>query len=146
MKNSARNEKKSLDDEFYPRLEVPKRRIPKFQETVFIGKNLYVNNRKFGIFDWISPDFSAWNDTFDKIFWVLVAPIFVFLRLNEIRMMTETDWKRKEILILTKLKTFFCSATYGMVFNRWFAKCTLSFCILEKSTLDSTRLTGEIAQ
>ena len=81
----------------------------------------------------------AWNDTFDKIFWVLVAPIFVFLRLNEIRMMTETDWKRKEILILTKLKTFFCSATYGMVFNRWFAKCTLSFCILEKST----RLTGE---
>ena len=53
--------------------------------------------------------------------------------------MTETDWKRKEILILTKLKTFFCSATYGMVFNRWFAKCTLSFCILEKST----RLTGE---
>ena len=139
MKKTARNEKNSPDGQFYPRLEVPKRRILKFQETVFIGK-------KIGIFDWKSPDFSAWNDTFDKIFWVLVAPIFVFLRLNEIRMMTETDWKRKEILILTKLKTFFCSATYGMVFNRWFAKCTLSFCILEKSTLDSTRLTGEIAQ
>ena len=40
MKKTARNEKNSPDGQFYPRLEVPKRRILEFQETVFIGKKL----------------------------------------------------------------------------------------------------------